>query len=83
MDKYMAAVGGRHNLDMSFNYHISLLKPLYLGVDVKGTFDDLNIKLAKCKYAQDFRPIFRRDIETQNLTLKKMIDQTLKSHVRL
>ena len=83
MDKYMAAVGGRHNLDMSFNYHISLLKPLYLGVDVKGTFDDLSIKLAKCKYVQDFRPIFRRDIETQNLTLKKMIDQTLKSHVRL
>ena len=25
MDKYKAVVGGRHNLDMSFDYHISLL----------------------------------------------------------
>ena len=83
MDKYMAAVGGRHNLDMSFDYHISLLKPLYLGVDVKGTFDDLKIKPAKCKYAADFRPIIRRDVETQNITLKKMIDQALKRNVKI
>lgn len=82
MDKYMAAVGGRHNLDMSFDYHISLLKPLYIGVDVTGTFDDLNVKLAKCKYAQDFRPIIRRDVETQNISLKKMIDQALKRNVK-
>lgn len=82
MDKYMAAVGGRHNLDMSFDYHISLLKPLYIGVDVKGTLDDLQIKPAKCKYAQDFRPIIRRDVETQNQTLKKMIDQALKRNVK-
>ncbi len=78
IDKYMAAVGGRHNLDMSFDYHISLLKPLYLGVDVRGTFDDPKIKLAKCRYAQDFRPIIRRDVETQNASLKKMINETLK-----
>lgn len=83
MDKYMAAVGGRHNLDMSFDYHISLLKPLYLGVDAKGTFDDLKIRPAKCKYAQDFRPIFRKDVETQNASLKKMINETLKRNVRI
>ena len=82
MDKYMAAVGGRHNLDMSFDYHISLLKPFYIGVDVTGTFDDLKIKAAKCKYAQDFRPIIRRDIETQNISLKKMIDEALKRNVK-
>lgn len=78
IDKYMAAAGGRHNLDMSFDYHISLLKPLYIGVDVLGTFDDLKIKPAKCRYAQDFRPIIRRDVETQNATLKKMINAALK-----
>ena len=82
MDKYMAAVGGRHNLDMSFNYHVSLLKPLYIGVDVNGTFDDLHIKPAKCRYAQDFRPIIRKDVETQNASLKKMIDAALKRNVR-
>ena len=83
IDNYMAAVGGRHNLDMTFDYHISLLKPLYLGVDVGGNFDDLKIKLAKCRYAQDFRPIFRKDVETQNASLKKMINEALKRTVRI
>lgn len=83
IDNYMAAVGGRHNLDMTFDYHISLLKPLYLGVDVGGNFDDLKIKLAKCRYAQDFRPIFRKDVETQNASLKKMINEALKRTVKI
>ena len=83
IDKYMAAAGGRHNLDMSFDYHISLLKPLYIGVDVQGTFDDLKIKPVKCRYAQDFRPIIRKDVETQNATLKKMINETLKRNASI
>lgn len=83
MDKYMAAVGGHHNLDMSFDYHISLLKPLYIGVDVKGTFDDLKIKPAKCRYAQDFRPIIHKDVETQNASLKKLINEALKRNVKI
>lgn len=83
MDKYMAAVGGRHNLDMSFDYHISLLSPLYIGVDVLGTFDDLKIKPTKCKYAKDFRPIIRKDIETQNASLKTLINQSLKRNVKI
>ncbi|MBO4551244.1 MAG: hypothetical protein J5733_10990, partial [Bacteroidaceae bacterium] len=83
IDNYMAAAGGRHNLDMTFDYHISLLKPLYIGVDVSGTFDDLNIKAAKCRYAQDFRPIIRKDVETQNASLKKMINEALKRNVKI
>ncbi len=83
IDNYMAAAGGRHNLDMTFDYHISLLKPLYIGVNVSGNFDDLDIKLAKCKYAQDFRPIIRRDVETQNASLKKMINAALKRNVQI
>lgn len=82
LDKYMAAVGGHHNLDMTFDYHVSLLKPLYIGVDVKGTFDDLKIKAAKCRYAQDFRPIFHKDVETQNASLKKMISAALKRNLK-
>ena len=82
LDKYMAAVGGHHNLDMSFDYHISLLKPLYIGADVKGTFDDLKIRLAKCRYAQDFRPIIHKDVETQNASLKRMIATALKRNVK-
>lgn len=82
MDKYMVALGGHHYLDMSFDYHISLLSPLYIGVDVKGTFDDLKIRPAKCRYAKDFRPIIHKDVETQNASLKKMISNMLKSNVK-
>ncbi len=83
MDNYMAAVGGRHNLDMSFDYHVDLLSPLYIGVDVKGTFDDLQIKPAKVKYAKDFRPIFRREVDTQAANLKQQIKNSLRKNVRI
>ncbi len=83
MDNYMAAVGGRHNLDMSFDYHIDLLSPLYIGVDVRGTFDDLQIRPAKVKYAKDFRPIFRREVDMQSANLKQQIRDSLKKNVRI
>ncbi len=82
IDNYMVAAGGRHNLDMSFDYHINLLKPLYIGVDVKGTFDDLQIKPAPCRYAQDFRPIIRKDVETQSANIKQMIHESLRKNVK-
>ncbi|MGM9830886.1 MAG: hypothetical protein ACI3Z5_02585 [Paludibacteraceae bacterium] len=82
IDNYMAAVGGRHNLDMTFDYHISLLKPLYIGVDVRGTFDDLKIRPTKCRYAKDFRPIIRRETETQNNMLRKKIKESLQKNVK-
>lgn len=82
IDNYMAAVGGRHNLDMTFDYHISLLKPLYIGVDVRGTFDDLQIRPTKCRYAKDFRPIIRRETETQNNMLRKKIKESLQKNVK-
>lgn len=37
IDKYYAGVGGTQNLDGSFDYHISLFKPLKLALDVYGT----------------------------------------------
>lgn len=82
IDNYMAAVGGRHNLDMTFDYHISLLKPFYIGADISGSFDDLKIRLAKCRYAQDFRPIFRKETDTLNGELRKKIKESLQKNVK-
>lgn len=81
IDNYMAAVGGQHYLDMTFDYHASLLKPLYIGVDVKGSFDDLKIRPGTCKYVQDFRPIIHKDVETQSMALKKVISENIKKTV--
>lgn len=36
IDKYYAGVGGVQNLDGSFDYHISLFKPMKLALDVSG-----------------------------------------------
>ncbi len=81
-DKWMAAVGGQHNLDMTFDYHISLLNPFYLGVDVGGSFDDLKIKPAKCRYAKDFKPAFHREVDTRSGDIRKVIRETLQSNVQ-
>ncbi|NCC98316.1 MAG: hypothetical protein EOL95_01245 [Bacteroidia bacterium] len=54
LDKYRLGVGGTQNLDMSFNYHIALLKsplPFMMGVDVYGpNFDKIKYKLVSPKF---------------------------------
>ena len=78
----MVALGGRHNLDMTFNYDINVLSPIYLGVNVSGNMDDLKIKLAKCKYAQDFKPHFHRKVDTQTAELRTIIRQSMQRNVK-
>ena len=87
-DKWMGAVGGRHHLDGTMDYHINLLSPLYLGVHVGGnlnTFEklsDLDIKLAKCIYAKDFKPVFRGEVDTRSADIRAMIRKALESNVK-
>lgn len=83
MDNYMVALGGRHNTNMTFNYDINVLKPIYLGVNVSGNMDDLKIKLAKCKFAEDFRPHWYQKVDTQSLELRQRIKQSMERNVRL
>lgn len=83
MDNYMVALGGRHNTDMTFNYDINVLRPIYLGVNVSGNIDNLKIKLAKCKFAQDFRPHWYQKVDTQSLELRERIKRSMEKNVRL
>ncbi len=80
MDRYKAVVGGRHNFDMSFDYHISLIDsplPLKLGIDINGTMDDLKYRPVSPKYAELYRPATRRVVESRQLELRKMIRDAL------
>lgn len=80
MDKYRAVISGKHSLDMSFIYHISLVDspvPVKLGVDVSGTMDNLSIKPALPRYAELYRPARQEAIVNEQLNLKKMIRETL------
>ncbi len=80
MDKYKAVIAGRHNFDLSFDYHISVVDcplPLKLGIDVKGTIDDLEYSLTKCRYKEFYRPSRRKVVENKQLELRDMIRETL------
>ena len=83
LDNYMVALGGRHNLDMTFDYDINVLSPVYLGVNVSGNIDDLKIKLAKCKFAKDFRPVFHGKTDTQSAELRQMIRDSMRKNVKI
>jgi hypothetical protein len=80
MDRYEAVVGGRHNLDMSFNYHISLVNsplPVRLGIDVSGTMDNLSYRLASPRYAELYRPVSRGVVAGKQLELRQLIREAL------
>lgn len=56
IDRYKAAAGGTQNLDMSFDYHISILEsplPFKAGVNVRGTPDDIDFGVARAKYKNE------------------------------
>ncbi|HCY42921.1 MAG TPA: hypothetical protein DHV48_16520 [Prolixibacteraceae bacterium] len=80
MDKYKGVVAGRHNMDMSFDYHISVVDsplPIKLGIDINGTLDDLKYRLAKCRYAELYRPAARGEVQNRQLELRRMIREAL------
>ena len=83
LDNYMVALGGRHNLDMTFNYDVNVLSPIYLGVNVSGNLDDLDIKLAPCKFAKDFKPLFHRKVDSHSAELRSMIRESMRKNVKL
>ena len=83
MDNYMVALGGRHNTNMTFDYDINVLSPIYLGVKISGSMDDLQIKLAKCKFAQDFKPHWYQKVDNQSRELRERIKQSMEKNVRI
>jgi len=85
MDKYKAVVAGKHNMDMSFDYNISLVDsplPFKICVDVKGTMDKLDYKLVKCKYGDLYRPTSKYVLQNKQLELRKVIRESLLKNVK-
>lgn len=81
MDNYQVILSGRHNLDMSFNYHLDCLSPVRLGLDVKGSLGDLKFALTPTRYKNLFKPERRNDIQERTLKLMEMINSSLKETV--
>jgi len=82
IDKYQAIISGRHNLDMTYDYNISLLKPIRIGLDIIGLEDKLKFKVGKAKYATMFQPEKQKVVENKILELKTLINKTLQENVK-
>lgn len=80
IDRYKAAVGGEHNIDMTFKYHISILKsplPFKAGVDISGSLDKMKFRITKAKYKDIFMPSRKAKVDSTQLNLKKRIREML------
>ena len=80
MDRYSTAISGVQDMDMNFNYHISVLKspiPMRLGIDIKGNMDDFKFKIGKAKYKDTNLPVYTGFIDSTRLSLKEYIKKSL------
>ena len=77
VDRYSLAMSGIQNLDMSFKYHVSVLKsPLLfrLGIDLYGPdFDNFKFKIGKAKYKTNSIPVFSAVIDDTKINLVESI----------
>ncbi len=81
IDRYKVAVGGEHNIDMSFKYHVSLLKsplPFRAGVDISGTLEKMKFRVTKAKYKDWFVPSRKANVDSAQLNLKQRIRTILR-----
>lgn len=81
IDRYKAAVGGEHNIDMTFKYHISILKsplPFKAGVDISGSLEKMKFRITKAKYKDIFIPSKKAKVDSTQLNLKNRIRTMLK-----
>lgn len=84
MDRYKVAVGGTHNLDMTFNYHLSVLKspvPFKLGIDITGNLDDFKYKITKCRYKDIFKPAKQAELDSTRKNIRKDIRDAIRKQI--
>lgn len=85
MDRYKVAVGGTHNLDMTFDYHLSVLKspvPFKLGIDIKGNLDDFKFKIVKCRYKDFLKPAKQSELEDNRRSIRKDIQENIRKQMK-
>ena len=76
IDRYRTAISGTQNLDMSFKYHISVLKspiPFRLGINVTGTPDKFKFRIGRAKYKNANLPVYSQIIYDTRMNLRTYI----------
>ena len=86
IDRYKVAAGGTQNLDMTFNYHISVLKsplPFKIGIDVFGNVDDIKFRLKRPKYKNIFSASSRKQLDKERINIRENIYKTLQKEIHM
>ena len=84
VDKYQAVVGGRHNLNMTFDYRLGLSNPWLfrrLGIAVKGDLDNMKFRFIGKKNVGLEEPKGKKEdvhLMQESMRLKKLIYESLK-----
>lgn len=77
LDRYTLALSGLHNMDMSYKYHVSIIRsPIVfkVGVDIYGPdFDNMKFKIGKPKYRTTDIPVFTAVIDETRINLAESI----------
>ncbi|MCD7901712.1 MAG: AsmA family protein [Bacteroides sp.] len=84
MDRYKVAVGGIQNLDMTFDYHITVLKspiPFKLGLNITGNPDKMKIRLAKPKYKDIFTVAREQQLDNTTINIRKEMENKLRRSI--
>ena len=77
IDRYKVAIGGHHNLNLTYDYHVSILKspmPFKAGIDLKGTEEDMDFKITKAKYKHLFSSKERQQKKADSTLIKRKIN---------
>ncbi|MGL4852152.1 MAG: AsmA family protein [Phocaeicola sp.] len=80
VDRYLVAVGGKHNIDMTFDYHVSLLKspiPFSAGVDISGNMDDFKFKITRAKYKDMKNSARTSPVDSASVSVRSRIKEVL------
>jgi hypothetical protein len=85
MDRYVAAIGGTQNLDMSFQYHISMLKwpvPLIkIGLNLWGNPDEIHYRIVSRKYENLLTRVKEKSLESVVVNLRQQIHDGLRKSI--
>ena len=89
IDRYRTAISGIHNLNMTFNYHISVLKspiPFRVGINLRGDLNymsKMKFSIGRAKYKDTNLPSYVTVIDTTRLNLRTQIDNFIQQGVDL
>lgn len=82
IDRYKAAAGGHQDLNMNFDYHVSILKsplPFKAGVNIKGNLDKMKFGVGKAKYKDAVTPAEILKVDSTRINMSEEISRHFKN----